>query len=224
MTEERPTDRLRLKAVAGPAAGAEIEVRDELLLGRHAPEPGRLEGDPEISREHARIERRDSGDYFVTDLGSRNGTLVNGRDIKEPTVLSVGDKIEVGQTTLVVQYTAPPPPPADDQIAPPGFAPTKIAPVQPEPGPPEPEPAPPEPEPEPPEPEPEPPEPEPEPPEPEPAPPEPAAAPVPEPLGRLSVHVEVDPESREARLELGDDSEPILLRWEDGRWQIARPG
>jgi hypothetical protein len=252
MAEGDSADRLRLKAVSGPAAGTEIEVRDELLLGRHAPEPGKLEGDLEISREHARIERSDSGDYLVTDLGSRNGTLVNGQTIDEATVLTVGDKIEVGQTTLVVQYSAPPPP-EEGELAPRAFAPTRVAEIQPDPAAPPPEPEPEAPaeepeepeepaEPEPPAAEPEPPaaEPaptavEPVPPEPEPAPPptepeapaaEPEEEPAPppaepevEPVGPLSLHV--DPESREARLELGGDSEPIVLRWEDGRWQVS---
>jgi pSer/pThr/pTyr-binding forkhead associated (FHA) protein len=99
---------LRLKVTAGSALGNEIQVRDELLIGRHASEQGRLGDDIEISRRHARISRTSSGQYVIEDLGSTNGTLVNGRRISAPEPLAVGDTIEVGCTTLVVQVTIPP--------------------------------------------------------------------------------------------------------------------
>jgi serine/threonine-protein kinase len=99
---------LLLKVTAGSALGNEIQVRDELLIGRHASEQGRLGDDIEISRRHARISRTPSGQYVIEDLGSTNGTLVNGRRISTPEPLGVGDTIEVGCTTLVVQVTIPP--------------------------------------------------------------------------------------------------------------------
>ena len=45
---------------------------------------------------------------MIEDLGSTNGTSVNGRAISAPEPLAVGDTIEVGCTTLVVQVTLPP--------------------------------------------------------------------------------------------------------------------
>jgi pSer/pThr/pTyr-binding forkhead associated (FHA) protein len=105
---------LRLRVTAGSALGNEIQVRDELLIGRHASEQGRLGDDIEISRRHARISRTPSGQYAIEDLGSTNGTLVNGRRISAPEPLAVGDTIEVGCTTLVVQVTMPPAPAATD--------------------------------------------------------------------------------------------------------------
>jgi serine/threonine protein kinase len=99
---------LRLKVTAGNAAGTEIEVRDELLIGRHASAQGRLGDDIEISRRHALVSRTPSGQYLIEDLGSTNGTSVNGRIISAPEPLAVGDTIEVGCTTLVVQVTIPP--------------------------------------------------------------------------------------------------------------------
>ena len=59
--------------------------------------------DINVSRKHAVIERRDTGEWRVTDLGSTNGTTVNGRRITQA-VLKDGDRALVGNTTLVVHY------------------------------------------------------------------------------------------------------------------------
>jgi pSer/pThr/pTyr-binding forkhead associated (FHA) protein len=74
-----------------------------LLIGRHADGAGRLAEDDEISRSHARISLDRSGFCAIEDLGSTNGTFVNGLRITAPHTLSVGDTIEVGGTTLVVR-------------------------------------------------------------------------------------------------------------------------
>ena len=42
---------------------------------------------------------------MIEDLGSTNGTFLNGRKISRPEVLSAGDRIQVGATTLVVQVS-----------------------------------------------------------------------------------------------------------------------
>jgi hypothetical protein len=47
-----------------------------------------------VSRHHARV-RREADQYFIEDLGSKNGTLVNGRRISGPTLLADGDEIQV---------------------------------------------------------------------------------------------------------------------------------
>ncbi|HUA72485.1 MAG TPA: FHA domain-containing protein [Solirubrobacteraceae bacterium] len=93
----------RLEVVAGRAIGMSILLDDELLIGRHADGAGRLADDDEISRSHARISLDRSGFCAIEDLGSTNGTFVNGLRIAGPQTLSVGDTIEVGATTLVVR-------------------------------------------------------------------------------------------------------------------------
>jgi pSer/pThr/pTyr-binding forkhead associated (FHA) protein len=93
----------RLEVVAGRALGMSILLDDELLIGRHADGAGRLADDDEISRSHARISLDRSGFCAIEDLGSTNGTFVNGLRITGPQTLSVGDTIEVGGTTLVVR-------------------------------------------------------------------------------------------------------------------------
>jgi pSer/pThr/pTyr-binding forkhead associated (FHA) protein len=80
-----------------------VLIDDELLIGRHADGAGRLADDDEISRSHARISLDRSGFCAIEDLGSTNGTFVNGLRIAGPQTLSVGDTVEVGGTTLVVR-------------------------------------------------------------------------------------------------------------------------
>ena len=56
--------------------------------------------DLKASRRHARVICEDDGTYVIEDLGSKNGTLVNGRPIQRHQ-LSPGDHIEIGTTVLV---------------------------------------------------------------------------------------------------------------------------
>jgi pSer/pThr/pTyr-binding forkhead associated (FHA) protein len=101
---------LRLEVISGNATGETLVVEDELVIGRHAEGPGCLSEDEEISRRHARLSREATGDYALEDLGSSNGTFVNGLRIQSPVLLSLGDSIEVGATTLVVRGIVQPEP------------------------------------------------------------------------------------------------------------------
>jgi hypothetical protein len=111
--------RLRLRVMEGAAAGTELAVEDELLIGRHVGGEGTLGADPELSRQHARIYRGPQG-WLVEDKGSTNGTFVNDRRIAAPTPLRAGDRIQMGGSTLEVQVSpAPAPVAAPDEAAPP---------------------------------------------------------------------------------------------------------
>jgi pSer/pThr/pTyr-binding forkhead associated (FHA) protein len=94
---------VRLEVVSGKAVGMSILIDDELLIGRHTEGAGRLADDDEISRSHARVTVDGSGFCAIEDLGSTNGTFVNGLRISAPQTLSVGDTIELGGSTLVVR-------------------------------------------------------------------------------------------------------------------------
>ena len=93
----------QIRITGGPAAGQQIEVGQELQIGRSAGAEGRLGDDPEISRQHARISRNPQGELQVEDLGSTNGTYVNGQRISGPTVLNPGDTVQMGRSTLSVE-------------------------------------------------------------------------------------------------------------------------
>jgi hypothetical protein len=56
-------------------------------------------GDPNISRQHAEVRPR-GGSWVLSDLGSTNGSRLNGRNITGPEVIRPGDEIELGATVL----------------------------------------------------------------------------------------------------------------------------
>jgi len=75
------------------------------MLGRGQSGPAALGGDPELSREHASVQTFEGGQLLIEDLGSTNGTFVNGGPVAGPTVLEDGDVIWLGTTTLLVRGT-----------------------------------------------------------------------------------------------------------------------
>ncbi|MBL8910800.1 MAG: sigma 54-interacting transcriptional regulator [Archangium sp.] len=89
----------RLAVLFGPRRGTAREVRERLLVGR-VPEADLQLLDEKVSREHCVFERKPSG-FELRDLGSRNGTWVNGERLTAPRVLQVNDSIGVGETVLV---------------------------------------------------------------------------------------------------------------------------
>jgi len=83
---------------AGPDAGHSHRAGDKALRLGRSPDNDIILRDPATSGHHARVERR--GDQFwIVDLGSTNGTLVNGEPIQEKE-LSNGDRITIGQNAV----------------------------------------------------------------------------------------------------------------------------
>ncbi len=83
----------------GDGAGGEYPLDGELVIGR---EPGSADlvlADPGISRRHAAV-RALGGAVTVEDLGSSNGTFVNGKSISGEVELAQGDEVQVGGTVL----------------------------------------------------------------------------------------------------------------------------
>ncbi len=70
-----------------------------VLVGRAPSADLRLD-DPQVSRLHARIEMRDDGVY-VEDIGSRNGTLVDGRNVHTSRRLMIDEEIEIGAASII---------------------------------------------------------------------------------------------------------------------------
>lgn len=79
--------------------GVEFLLADELTLGRAAGCGVSLSEDTFVSQLHARVFRRD-GDLFIEDLGSTNGTYLNGKKVSAASVMRKGDRVQVGRTTL----------------------------------------------------------------------------------------------------------------------------
>ena len=90
-----------LLLMTGPSAGKRFELVEELVLGRSPSCEIPLE-DQKVSRRHAKLSLEE-GQARVQDLGSRNGTLVNGERIDVPVVLLPGDRVQVGDTTVLYE-------------------------------------------------------------------------------------------------------------------------
>lgn len=68
--------------------------KDEFTIGRDARNPIHLPN-RQVSRRHARLKKRDDG-FVLEDLGSKNGTFVNGERIQAPHRLQDGDIVNIG--------------------------------------------------------------------------------------------------------------------------------
>ncbi|HEY4304506.1 MAG TPA: FHA domain-containing protein [Gemmatimonadaceae bacterium] len=87
------------------ASVAAVNVTESLVLGRGAAAPGKLVLDhPTISTRHAAVIRQGER-LAIRDLGSTNGTFVNGSRVSGAPALSPGDRIRVGPFTFVVDGT-----------------------------------------------------------------------------------------------------------------------
>jgi predicted component of type VI protein secretion system len=99
------TDDSRLVMRAGPQPGQTFVLdQDSLTLGR---DPGNeiAIGDPQVSRQHARITRQ-GGLTVIEDAGSTNGTFVNGLRLAGPHALTDGDVISLGDAVTLSYHSA----------------------------------------------------------------------------------------------------------------------
>jgi two-component system, cell cycle response regulator len=94
--------RARLIVLAGGNVGEMYEIGQELVLGRSRSADVRLHGDG-ISRKHARV-HVDGVEVLFEDLGSTNGSYVNGERIAGQHVLLEGDKIQIG-SGVILKFT-----------------------------------------------------------------------------------------------------------------------
>jgi adenylate cyclase len=74
------------------ARGEQVVLAGNCSLGRSSDNTIKIASE-KASRRHATIHAQDAGDYWLIDLGSINGTLLNGRRISLPTRLNDGDQI-----------------------------------------------------------------------------------------------------------------------------------
>lgn len=93
--------RLEMRAGTPPATGRDYTLYGPLEIGRGTgcdiSIPNRF-----VSTHHARIVPRD-GAWLLEDLGSTNGTLVNGEPLDTPRLLQPGDCVQFGDTEFIVQ-------------------------------------------------------------------------------------------------------------------------
>ena len=88
--------RLEVVAALGYEPGTAFEINESATLGRSPTAEVRID-DPYASSAHARIFPR--GQFmYIEDMGSTNGTYLNGRQLRKPEQLRVADTIRIGDT------------------------------------------------------------------------------------------------------------------------------
>lgn len=98
-----PPGSAALRILRGPGLGQKVPlVGERFTIGRR--KSSLVLQDPEASGNHAELFRSPQG-WMVRDLGSTNGTFLNGQPLEGEVLLQGGDELAIGQTVLV--YEAP---------------------------------------------------------------------------------------------------------------------
>jgi len=98
----RPSLQARLVGLAGPLAGKVQNLNGRrMVLGRDDSVAIAINS-PDVSRQHAALERTRTGVWMLEDLGSSNGTFVNGLEVKSSVEIHFGDRIQLADEALFV--------------------------------------------------------------------------------------------------------------------------
>lgn len=107
MQQQGPKASLTIRTPDGKSLPVVLE-KPIYMLGRSSAGDFCYADDTGLSRQHLSIDRTPNGGWSVTDLGSKNGTVVNGAKLgKDPFALRPGDRISAGHLILEFQTTAP---------------------------------------------------------------------------------------------------------------------
>lgn len=98
-----PETRWMIKVVSGPNSGAEFHMQPgaSYVIGKDPAICDVVFQDLSVSKQHAKISLDEASNVYIEDLGSRNGTLVNGAPISNKHQLSSQDMISLGTTTFL---------------------------------------------------------------------------------------------------------------------------
>lgn len=101
-TRRAQNQKLALRADSGLSVGQFYPLAStRTILGRNLEADVPVD-DTKVSRQHAAIDQR-NGFYMLADLGSTNGTYLNGRRVEQACFLNAGDRVRLGSTTFVVE-------------------------------------------------------------------------------------------------------------------------
>jgi hypothetical protein len=95
-----------LRVVSGASAGTSVDVDGEVVVGREGADLPLI--DQQISRRHAALRPVDGG-IEVEDLGSLNGTYVDGERVGGPVTVQASAALRVGTTEMALEIVAPEP-------------------------------------------------------------------------------------------------------------------
>ncbi len=98
----------KLRAVEGPALGQEFFVNGLKCTVGRGENNTLMVADLSMSRHHFEVVRNPDESFFLKDLGSANGTSLQGTRIKEVALFD-GDRIEAGQSTFIFSHASSPP-------------------------------------------------------------------------------------------------------------------
>jgi adenylate cyclase len=84
--------------------GGRVEIQGTCSLGR-APSNQFVLRDEKVSRRHAIVHAQGQNEFWLVDLGSSNGTYINGRRVAQPIQLRDQDRIDIGQFRLVFRQS-----------------------------------------------------------------------------------------------------------------------
>ncbi len=102
--EKAPAALMFLKG--GEGEPTDFPIGDTAVIGRSTSASVRL-ADREVSRKHSQIDKQGE-DYFLKDLGSSNGTFLNGKRLFGPARLKDGDEVVIGTSKLEFRFVVPP--------------------------------------------------------------------------------------------------------------------
>jgi len=97
-----------LKVVPTDGASFDVEIGNTATIGRGPDNTVSLHMSPHVSRQHAIVRCHNAWQYQIMDLGSRNGTFVNGRRVITPVVLEHGSVIRISGNDLVFEQSESP--------------------------------------------------------------------------------------------------------------------
>jgi hypothetical protein len=99
----RPRGEPRVLAIVqGPQTGEMAELEPGLVLIGRSADCQLVLDDDYVSTRHARVVASENG-LYIEDLGSTNGTYVNGARITAPTAISLSDSLRIGKTMLKLE-------------------------------------------------------------------------------------------------------------------------
>lgn len=90
----------QIVVLVGPSAGRRVPIRAAIVIGRDS-DCALVVDDDGVSRRHTAIRRAGGGEFILEDLGSRNGTFLNGARVATGSLQS-GDKIAIGTSTILL--------------------------------------------------------------------------------------------------------------------------
>jgi FHA domain len=103
-SQHAPTAKATVSVISSPTlpAGRRLSITEATPVGRSPDCPVHLDHDEYVSSRHALVTPAENG-VWVEDLGSTNGTYVNGAQVTTARLLQAGDVIRIGETQLRVE-------------------------------------------------------------------------------------------------------------------------